>query len=73
MFPHIGPEFVEALVSQANDRPVQETSRTPSRSLLPEKSPACRAPFWHVTLRAFSHIWAIVSNRWMIYLLLVCL
>jgi hypothetical protein len=73
MLPHMGPEFVEALRSLATNRPATDTS-----GAVPQSPYACKrlnrlAPFQRVAVLVFSRILAIVTSKWMIYLILICL
>jgi hypothetical protein len=69
MLPHMGPEFVEALTN----RPATGTCRTSSQTPIACKRLDHRAPFQSVTCPILSRILAVVTSKWMIYLILVCL
>jgi hypothetical protein len=73
MVPNIGPEFVEALLSRATNKPGTHTSPAASQS-----SPVCKgldrpASFRRITLLVLSHILAMVTSKWMAYIILICL
>jgi hypothetical protein len=73
MLPYIGQEIVETLRSFAIARPTTETSQAASQS-----PPACKGqdrltPSRRVPFRLRSMIVAVVTSKWMIYLLLICL
>jgi hypothetical protein len=69
MLPHMGPEFVEALTK----RPTTDTCRTSSQTPIARKRLDHRAPFQSVTCLILSRILAVVTSKWMIYLVLICL
>jgi hypothetical protein len=73
MLPHMGPEFVEALRSLATNRPDTDTSRATSQSAPARERLDHLAPCRRITLLVFSRILAVVTSKWMIYLILVCL
>jgi hypothetical protein len=73
MLPNIGPEFVEALLSRATNMPASRTSRGASQSAPECKRLDRRAPFRRVTLLVLSCILGIVTSKWMVYLILMCL
>jgi hypothetical protein len=73
MLPHMGPEFVEALRSLATNRPDTDTSQATSQSAPACKKLDCLAPCRRITLLVVSRILAVVTSKWMIYLILVCL
>jgi hypothetical protein len=73
MLPNIGPEFVEALLSRATNKPAAHISPAASQN-----APACkrldrRVSFQHFTLLVLSRILAAVTSKWMVYLILMCL
>jgi hypothetical protein len=73
MLPHMGPEFVEALRYLATSRPATDTSLATSQS-----APVCKkldrlASCRRITLLVVSNILAIVTSKWMLYLILLCL
>jgi hypothetical protein len=70
MLPHIGPEFVEALQSLATNRPATDTARATSPSASACKRVDRLAPFQRVTLVVLSRISAVITSKWMIYLVL---
>jgi hypothetical protein len=72
MLPHMGPEFVEALRSRATNRPATDTPRAISQSPYACKRLDRLAPFQRVTLLFLSRILAVVTSKWMIYLILIC-
>jgi hypothetical protein len=73
MLPNIGPEFVEALLSRATNKPASHTSPAASQSVRECKRLDRRAPFQRVTLLVLSRILGIVTSKWMVYLILMCL
>jgi hypothetical protein len=70
MLPHMGPEFVEALQSLATNRPATDTARAASPSAPAFQRLDRLAPFQRVTLVVLSHILAVITSKWMIYLVL---
>jgi hypothetical protein len=73
MLPYIGQEIVEILRSFAIARPTIETSQAASQSPPSGKgqdrlTSSQRGPF-----RLRSMIVAVVTSKWMIYLILICL
>jgi hypothetical protein len=73
MLPNIGPEFVETLLSRVTNKPATHTSPAASQS-----APVCKeldrhTSFQRFTLPVLSHILAIVTSKWMVYLILMCL
>jgi hypothetical protein len=73
MVPNVGPEFVEALLSRATNKPAAHTSPAVSQS-----APVCEGLDRHASFRCFSllvlsRILAIVTSKWMVYFILVCL
>jgi len=73
MLPNIGPEFVEALLSRATNKPATHTSPAASQG-----APVCKgldrlASFRYFALLVFSSILAMVTSKWMVYLILMCL
>jgi hypothetical protein len=73
MLPNIGPEFVEALLSRATNKPATHTSPAASQS-----APVCKklhrlVPFQRFTHLVLSRILAIVTRSWSVYLILMCL
>jgi hypothetical protein len=73
MLPNIGPEFVEALLSRATNKPATHTSPAASQGAAECKRVDCRALFRSVTLLVLSRILGIVTSKWMVYLILMCL
>jgi hypothetical protein len=72
MLPNIGPEFVEALLSRATNKPATHTSPAASQGAAECKRVDRRA-LRSVTLLVLSRILGIVTSKWMVYLILVCL
>ena len=73
MLPNIGPEIVEALLSRATNKSATHTSPAASQN-----APVCKgldrlASFRRITLLVLSHILAIVTSKWMAYVILICL
>jgi hypothetical protein len=73
MLPNIGPEFVEALLSRVTNEPARHTSPAASQS-----APECKgldrlASFGCFTFLVLSRILGIVTSKWMVYLILMCL
>jgi hypothetical protein len=73
MLPNTGPEFVEALLSRATNKPATHTSLASSQSAPACKRPNRRASFQAFMLLVLSRILAIVTSKWMVYLILMCL
>jgi hypothetical protein len=72
MLPYIGQEFVEALRFFATNRATTDRSRAAS-----QQPPACKrqdrpTPFQHVMSRLRFLIVAVVTSKWMLYLILAC-
>jgi hypothetical protein len=73
MLPNIGPEFVEALLSRApNGRPTY-TSPAASQSAPASQRLDRLASFGRSTLLALFHILTVLTSKWMVYLILMCL
>jgi hypothetical protein len=71
MLPNIGPEFVEALLSRATNKPASHTSSAASHS-----APPCRrldrlASLGGFTLPVLSRILPVVTSKWLVYLILM--
>jgi hypothetical protein len=71
MLPNIGPEFVEALLSRATNKPAMHTSPAAAQS-----APACKrrnrlALFQGFTLPVLPRILTVVTIKWMVYLILM--
>jgi hypothetical protein len=62
MFPHIGPEFVEALLYLATKRSTTDTSEATSQNELACKRVDRFAPLRRVTLVVLSRILAVVRT-----------
>jgi hypothetical protein len=73
MLPNIGPEFVEALLSRATNEPATHTSPAASQSAPECKRLDRRAPFQRLALLVLFRILGIVTSKWMVYLILMCL
>jgi hypothetical protein len=73
MLPYMGPEFVEALRSLATNRPATDTARATSPSALACKGLDRLAPFQRVRLVVLSCILAVITSRWMIYVVRIYL
>jgi hypothetical protein len=73
MLPNIGTEFVEALLSRATNKPATHTSPAASQDAAECKRVDRRALFRRVTLLVLSRILGIVTSKWMVYLILMCL
>jgi hypothetical protein len=71
MLPNIGPEFVEALLSRATNKPATHTSPAASQSAAECKRLDRRAPFRGLTLPVLSRILPVVTSNWMVYLILM--
>jgi hypothetical protein len=71
MLPNIGPEFAEALLSRATNKPATHTSPAASQSAPVCKGPDRLASFRFFTLLVLSRILAIVTSKWMVYLILM--
>jgi hypothetical protein len=69
MVPYIGHEVVDILRSPATDRPIAGTARTALGWTAPESPAPCR----RIALLALSHILRVVTSKWMIYIILICL
>jgi hypothetical protein len=72
MFPNAGKEIADILRSPAMDGPTADMQRIASSS-----SHVCHKPKWHAGVRGvmpfvLSHILAVVTSRWMIYIILIC-
>jgi hypothetical protein len=73
MLPNIGPEFVEALLSRATNKPATHTLPRASQN-----APVYKRLDRLVSCQRFTHfvlsrILAIVTSKWMVYLILMCL
>jgi hypothetical protein len=66
MLPYIGHEVVDILRSPATDRPVADTAAAWTE-------PESPAPRTRITLLVLSHILRVVTSKWVIYIMLICL
>jgi hypothetical protein len=73
MLPNIGPEFVEALLSRATNEPATHASPAASQSAPAFKKLDRLAPCRRKAILVVSRILAIVTSKWVIYLILLCL
>jgi hypothetical protein len=73
MLPNIGPEFVEALLSRATNKPATHTSPAASQSAAECKRLDRRASFKGLTSLFFPRILPVVTSKRMVYLILICL
>ena len=73
MLPNIGPEFVEALLSLAANEPATHTSPAASQSAPAYKRLDRLAPCRRIKPLVVSRILGIVTSKWMVYLILMCL
>ena len=71
MLPDIGPEFVDALLSRATNKPASHTSPAASQSVPPCRRLGRLASFRGVTLPALSHILTAVMRERIVYLILM--
>jgi hypothetical protein len=71
MLPNIGPEFVEALLSRATNKPARHTLPAGSQSVPPCKMLDRLASVGGFRLSALSHILTAVASEWMVYLILM--
>jgi hypothetical protein len=69
MVPYLGHEFVDTLRSPATDRPIADTAGTALAETEPRASARCR----RIALLVLSHILRVVTSKWMIYIVLICL
>jgi hypothetical protein len=72
MFLHTGNEIADILQPPAMDGPAADIQRIASSS-----SHVCHKLKWHAAVRrvmpfVLSHILAVVTSRWMIYIILIC-
>jgi hypothetical protein len=69
MLPNIGYEVVDILRSPATDRPAADTAGTALACTEPESPAPCR----RITLLVLSHVLSVVTSKWVIYIILICL
>jgi hypothetical protein len=69
MVPYIGHEIVDILRSPAADRPIAGTAGTALAWTELELPAPCR----RIALLVLSHILRVVTSKWMIYIILICL
>jgi hypothetical protein len=73
MLPYTEHEVGDVLRSPATDRSATDTSGAGSQTPIACKGLDHRAPFQSVTCLILSHILAVVTSKWMIHFILVCL
>jgi hypothetical protein len=69
MVPYIGHEIVDVLRSSATDRPIAGTAGTALAGTKPRASTRCR----RIALLVLSHVLRVVTSKWTIYIILICL